>query len=65
MASRRFCARRAASGELRELWPEAPVWLTDIAGLSREEAADLMRWSASSLLQAALANHPAADSSAT
>jgi len=40
---------------------EALVWLTDIAGLSREEAADLMRWSASALLQAALAGQAAAD----
>ncbi len=34
---------------------EALVWLTDIAGLSREEAADTMRWSARALLQSALA----------
>jgi hypothetical protein len=34
---------------------EALVWLTDIAGLSREEATGLMRWSARALLQAALA----------
>jgi len=33
---------------------EALVWLTDIAGLSRDEAADLMRWSARSLLRSAL-----------
>ncbi|PZS36323.1 MAG: TetR family transcriptional regulator [Pseudonocardiales bacterium] len=33
---------------------DALVWLTDIAGLSRDEAVDLMRWSASSLLRAAL-----------
>jgi AcrR family transcriptional regulator len=31
------------------------VWLTDIAGLSRPRAVDVMRWSARSLLQAALA----------
>lgn len=31
---------------------EALVWLTDIAGLSREDAADLMRWSANALLRA-------------
>jgi AcrR family transcriptional regulator len=30
------------------------VWLTDIAGLSREEAGALMRWSAQALLGAAL-----------
>jgi AcrR family transcriptional regulator len=34
---------------------EALVWLTDVAGLSRTQAADLMRWSASALLRAALA----------
>jgi AcrR family transcriptional regulator len=34
---------------------EALVWLCDIAGLSREEASDLMRWSARALLRAALA----------
>jgi AcrR family transcriptional regulator len=33
---------------------EALVWLTDVAGLSREEAAKLMRWSAQGLLRAAL-----------
>jgi len=31
------------------------VWLTDIAGLSRPQAAELMRWSARALLRAALA----------
>jgi AcrR family transcriptional regulator len=36
---------------------EALVWLTDIAGLSRDEAADLMRWSARALLQSALAQN--------
>jgi len=34
---------------------EALVWLTDIAGLSRAEAAELMRWSAMGLLGTALA----------
>lgn len=34
---------------------EALVWLTDIAGLSRSEAVDLMRWSAGALLDSALA----------
>ena len=33
---------------------EALVWLTDIAGLSRPEAAELMRWSAGALLRSAL-----------
>jgi AcrR family transcriptional regulator len=34
---------------------EALVWLTDVAGLSRNDAAKLMRWSALALLRAALA----------
>jgi AcrR family transcriptional regulator len=34
---------------------EALVWLTDVGGLSREEAVDLMRSSARTLLQAVLA----------
>jgi hypothetical protein len=33
---------------------EALVWLTDVAGLSREEAADLMRDSAQALLKSAV-----------
>jgi AcrR family transcriptional regulator len=39
---------------------EALVWLTDVAGLSREDAAELMRWSAGALLTAALAEQAAA-----
>jgi hypothetical protein len=35
---------------------EALVWLTDVAGLSRDEAAELMRSSARTLLTAALAD---------
>ncbi|MGI8651841.1 MAG: hypothetical protein ACR2I7_03475 [Geodermatophilaceae bacterium] len=42
-------AIRSASGI------EAFVWLTDIAGLSRKDAARLMRWSAQALLRAAIA----------
>ena len=34
---------------------EALVWLTDVAGLSRREAGDLMCWSALALLRATLA----------
>ena len=34
---------------------EALVWLTDVAGLSRSDASELMRWSALALLQTALA----------
>ena len=37
---------------------EALVWLTDVAALTRDEAADLMAWSAQALLQAALAGSP-------
>ena len=33
---------------------EALAWLTDVAGLSRDDAADLMGWSARALLQSAL-----------
>jgi AcrR family transcriptional regulator len=38
---------------------EALVWLTDMAGLSRDEAVEVMRWSASALLRSALAEHGA------
>jgi AcrR family transcriptional regulator len=37
---------------------EALVWLTDIAGLSSEEAVEVMRWSASALLRSALDHDP-------
>jgi AcrR family transcriptional regulator len=37
---------------------EPLVWLTDVGGLSRQEAGDLMRWSALTLLRAALDEHP-------
>jgi AcrR family transcriptional regulator len=43
---------------------EALVWLTDIAGLPREQAAKLMRWSANALLRAALSEQAATGSSA-
>jgi AcrR family transcriptional regulator len=39
---------------------EALVWLTDVAGLSRKEAVQLMRWSAGALLRSALAESGAA-----
>jgi AcrR family transcriptional regulator len=39
---------------------DALVWLTDIARLSRPQAVEVMRWSARALLQAALAERPAA-----
>jgi hypothetical protein len=34
---------------------EAFVWLKDVAGLSRDDAADLMRWSARAMLRSAMA----------
>ena len=37
---------------------EALVWLTDVAGLSRDDAVELMRWSAQSLLHAASTDGP-------
>jgi hypothetical protein len=36
---------------------EALVWLTDIAGLSRQHAVEVMRWSARTLLRAAVVSH--------
>jgi AcrR family transcriptional regulator len=35
---------------------EAFVWLTDVAGLSRDDARELMRWSARALLQSAMSD---------
>ncbi len=37
---------------------ETLIWLTDIAGLSRDQAAQTLRWSARAMLQAALAGNP-------
>jgi AcrR family transcriptional regulator len=37
---------------------EALVWFTDVGGLSREEAAASMRWSAQALLSAAMTANP-------
>jgi AcrR family transcriptional regulator len=42
---------------------EALVWLTDVAGISRDEVSDLMRWSARALLDASLADRAAAAAS--
>src|SRR3954471_21150605 len=39
---------------------EALVWLTDVGGLSRDDATALMRWSARGLLQTALDDPPPA-----
>lgn len=47
-------ATRAACGI------ESLVWLTDVAGLSREEAVELMRWSARALLQRTISDAAAA-----
>ena len=35
---------------------EALVWLTDVAGLTRDDARELMRWSAQAMLQSAIAD---------
>jgi hypothetical protein len=40
---------------------EALAWLTDIGGLSRDDAAELMRWSARALLQSAVDGNPPRD----
>jgi AcrR family transcriptional regulator len=40
---------------------EALVWLTDIGGLSREEAVHLMRWSALALFRAAISEASSAE----
>ena len=36
---------------------EALAWLVDVAGLSRDDASDLMRWSARALLRSALTDN--------
>ena len=36
---------------------EALAWLTDVGGLSHDEATELMRWSASALLRSAVVEH--------
>ena len=43
---------------------EAFVWLTDVAGLSRDDAVELMRSSARALLRSALAENASADGTA-
>ena len=40
---------------------EALVWLTDVAGLSREEAVEVMRWSARALCRTAISEADRAD----
>lgn len=50
------CARRRLALAIRaSCGIEALIWLTDVAGLSREEAVELMRWSARALLRSAIA----------
>jgi hypothetical protein len=52
--------RRLAVAVRAAVGIESLVWLTDIAGLTREEAAEQMLWSARALLRQALAeNQPA------
>jgi AcrR family transcriptional regulator len=46
--------RRVTVAIAATLGIEALVWLTDIAGLSREEATEVMGWSARALLRSAL-----------
>ncbi|MGI8792642.1 MAG: TetR/AcrR family transcriptional regulator [Acidimicrobiales bacterium] len=48
--------RRLAVAIRSAIGIEALVWLTDVAEVSREEATDLMRWSARAMLAAALAD---------
>ena len=43
---------------------EALVWLTDVAGLSPDEACEVMRWSAQALLRSALADDAYDDATA-
>jgi AcrR family transcriptional regulator len=46
--------RRLVHAVAAALGIEALVWLTDVAGLDRGEATDVMRWSARALLRSAL-----------
>lgn len=50
--------RRLAIAIRSAIGIESLVWLLDVAGLSRDEAAGLMQWSAQALLHQALADHP-------
>lgn len=62
---------RVPAGELRRVvlairtvaGIEALVWLTDVAGLSRDEAVETMRWSARALLHGALEEQRAREES--
>ena len=55
--------RRLALAIRATLGIEALVWLTDVGGLSRDEAAELMRSSARTLLRSALAEAATSDGS--
>ncbi len=50
--------RRLAQAVRSAAGIESLIWLTDVGGLSRPEAAAMMRWSASALLRAALTDGP-------
>ena len=49
--------RRLAIAVRSAVGIEALAWLTDVAGLSRDEATELMRWSARAMLQATISDH--------
>jgi AcrR family transcriptional regulator len=49
--------RRLAIAVRSAIGIEALAWLTDVAGLSRKDARELMRWSARAMLQAAMADN--------
>lgn len=49
--------RRLALAIRTTIGIEALVWLTDVAGLSREEALKTMRWSAAALVRGARSRH--------
>ncbi|MFY9915135.1 MAG: TetR/AcrR family transcriptional regulator [Nocardioidaceae bacterium] len=50
--------RRLAQAVRSAVGIESLIWLTDVGGLSRPEAAATMRWSAQALLRTALAEGP-------
>lgn len=56
--------RRLALAIRATLGIEAFVWLTDVAGLSRDDAVELMRSSAHALLRSALAENASSDGAA-
>lgn len=52
---------RLVTGIAASVGIDSLVWLTDIAGLSSAQAAELMRWSALALLRATVAENEAAE----